>query len=97
MADNAAVKTYLNELVEDIRKFIKQLEDEGEGRRANAKGEGKEHALSSKVAKLQAPRKVSAQSRTDKRASPGGSSTSTNRHGNAERQSSSMAQRPRWK
>ena len=34
MADNAAVKTYLNKLIEDIRKFIKQLESEGEDRHA---------------------------------------------------------------
>jgi hypothetical protein len=94
IADNAAVKTYLNKLIEDIRKFIRQLEDEGEGRHANVKGE---HALSSKVAKLQAPRTASAQSRIDKRASPRGSSTSTNRHGNAEKQPFSAALRPRWK
>jgi hypothetical protein len=97
MADNAAVRTYLNKLIEDIRKFIKRLEDEGEGRHANVKGEGKEHALSSKVAKLQAPRTVSAQSRTDKRASPKGSTTSISRHGNAEKQPFSVAQRTRWK
>jgi hypothetical protein len=31
-------KTYLNKLIEDIRKFIKQLEGEGEGGYANVKG-----------------------------------------------------------
>jgi hypothetical protein len=87
IADNAAVKTYLNKLIEDIRQFIKQLEDEGEGRHANVKGEGKERALS---AKLQVPPIVGAQSRTDKCAPPKGSTTSTSRRGNAEK-------RHRWK
>jgi hypothetical protein len=97
MANTAAVIKYLNKQIEDNRKLIKQLEDEQKGRHANVVGKGKEHALSSKVAELQAARTIGSQSRTGKSASPKESTTSTNPHGSAGKQPVSTTDRKPWR
>jgi hypothetical protein len=88
MTDRETVKAYLTQLVDDIGRFIKQLDEEAGGGHGGVKGKPKEYALESN------PRK---------QASPGGSVIASAQgagpsRGNTEKKSSSsLAQRPPWK